>query len=330
MQEPTAEHDGAEPLIEPVVAGVPPLAADDNGVQWLTNVDSLLIREVFSDEKGAETCETRSRFMVAAFPKGVYLPSRPNTLYLKPLCVLSDDVPMLQGKRETESLAQRCVLPLFRSFRMSFALPQPASKGGDDEKQQAAPAFFRLERPLVVEPCPCWPCCYTQEQAIVLKDRDGHIVARAREPLAACGRGCCVRTFSAEDADGERLYTLRAPRCATRLGSNMCAPGCCNNSFDVDVYNAGSGAIASGGALLPSEYLLSSTFVYPGFNCAGLSERSDLVLRFPAGAGATERASLLAAMVLVDATEMELQRLGTNHAAAGRAYVPQPAKMRRK
>ena len=67
--------------------------------------------------------------------------------------------------------------------------------------------------------------------------------------------------------------------------------------YDVDVYRADSG-----------EYVTSSTFVWPGWNCAGMLDMTNLLITFPRDATDDERAALIAGLMLVEYTVMERRR----------------------
>ena len=130
-----------------------------------------------------------------------------------------------------------------------------------------------------------------------MNDKDGALLATAHEPAYGCG--CtCERSFFVEDPSGAQVYRLAADDCSARSGgcSNFCAPSCCNETFDVDVFTPGG------------EYINTSTFVWPGCNCGGLTERSNLIAAFPEGASTDERAALIAGLMLVEYTVMEKKR----------------------
>ena len=159
--------------------------------------------------------------------------------------------------------------------------------------------FFTIERPCVCEPLPCWPLCFCFAQKLDIKDRHGMTIARAEEPPASCGccKSCCTRSYHTYDSAGNAVYVLKASACCTERGNNCCAPTCCNQSYEVDVY-------------LPSgEYVNSSTFVWPGCNCGGMLDMTNLFIQFPQGSTDESRAALLAGMMLVEYTVQELKRL---------------------
>jgi hypothetical protein len=99
--------------------------------------------------------------------------------------------------------------------------------------------------------------------------------------------------YVAQDAKGESLYILKANMCR----DNCCAPGCCNESFDVEMYDWATG-----------EYVGMSAFLWPGCNFGGDTDRSQLVVRMPPKATPTHRAALLAAMLLIEYTAVENSR----------------------
>ena len=84
--------------------------------------------------------------------------------------------------------------------------------------------------------------------------------------------------------------------CCTEKGCNCCAPTCCNADYAIDLYTP------------DGKYINSSSFVWPGWNCAGLTDRSNIAVSFPDGASANDRASLVAGMMLIEYAVMELKR----------------------
>ena len=59
---------------------------------------------------------------------------------------------------------------------------------------------------------------------------------------------------------------------------------------------------------LPAHVVARSANVWPGCNCAGATERSNIVLRFPKNATDRERASLVAVTVLVEFAHFEWKK----------------------
>ena len=57
--------------------------------------------------------------------------------------------------------------------------------------------------------------------------------------------------------------------------------------------------------------------VWPGCNCGGVTERSNLLLRFPRGAAPDQRAALVAALTLVEFAHFEWRRGGEHDAGGG-------------
>ena len=90
---------------------------------------------------------------------------------------------------------------------------------------------------------------------------------------------------------------MRTSECGTSVGNNVCAPSCCNASYDVDVFDARE-----------TKVVARATNAWPGWNCAGATDRSNVVLRFPRDASARERASLVAAMTLVEFAHFEWKK----------------------
>ena len=131
-----------------------------------------------------------------------------------------------------------------------------------------------------------------------------------------CCRSCYTRTYKTYDRHGAEVYEIRASMCGTQRGCNFCAPTLCNEAFEVDVYRNG-------------EYVNSSTWVWPGCNCGGLLDMSNIVVHFPQNANDEERAALVAGLMLVEYTLMELKRQQERNQRNNQGGAPQNAEMQR-
>ena len=132
-----------------------------------------------------------------------------------------------------------------------------------------------------------------------VKGRDGVVITRAKERTANCQQ-CCSRTFIIYDGSEQELYRLKAGQCTSDSGNcNACAPSCCVNAYEVDMYLAGD----------EGKKIDTSAFLFPGCcTCAGATDRSNFVVKFPVEATTHQRAALLGGMFLVEYTIMELKR----------------------
>ena len=141
--------------------------------------------------------------------------------------------------------------------------------------------------------------CMLAEQELSVKGRDGVVITRAKERTANCQQ-CCSRTFIIYDGSEQELYRLKAGQCTSDSGNcNACAPSCCVNAYEVDMYLAGD----------EGKKIDTSAFLFPGCcTCAGATDRSNFVVKFPAEATTHQRAALLGGMFLVEYTIMELKR----------------------
>ena len=133
-----------------------------------------------------------------------------------------------------------------------------------------------------------------------LYDAAGVPAARAEEEFKCCWP--CTRQFSAEtyDAPGAPANTtfhMRVGELYSSRGNNCFAPSCCNRDYDMDVLDASESVVVGHVAN-----------VWPGCNCGGLTERSNLVLRFPPNATPKQRAALVASTFLVEFAHFELRR----------------------
>lgn len=129
-------------------------------------------------------------------------------------------------------------------------------------------------------------------------------MSKAFEPVGCC-RSCWTRTFVVLDHENQHVFTLKASDCGTQTRCNFMAPSICNETYEIEVYNA-QGA-----------YLNSSHFVYPGWSCGMLTDRSNLVVRFPPDATAAQRAGLFGGLMLIEYTTMEVFRLKTCSSTPG-------------
>jgi len=156
---------------------------------------------------------------------------------------------------------------------------------------------------------------------LTLIDARGEPAARAREEFR-CG-WCCSRSFVAEGGgaagggvhggggdeytrtstsstyEHQEYYRIRTSECGTSRGHNVCAPSCFNASYDMDVYDASELNVVA-----------RSANVWPGCNCAGATDRSNIVLRFPRDADPKRRAALVAATMLVEFAHFEWRKDG--------------------
>lgn len=266
---------------KPVLTGVPRLTEHDRGIQWLEHFDGLFVAQnVESLDVGLQQV-TSNAYTLAPILPDAEVPQELTTAYAYTLRAAMESVKGLKG-HETGTCFHRVCCPLTRAFDMRFV-------------DSDGTLFFSVERPHVLEPCTCWPFLFSRSQYLSLLDREGKIVVNAFEPVGFF-KACWTRTFVAMDVDGTPLYTLRASDCGTQNGCNFCAPTCVNESYEVDVFSP------------EGEYINSSAFVWPGCSC-GAADRTNLLLRFPQHADATQRAGIFAGLMLVDYTVLEILRL---------------------
>lgn len=270
-------------LPEPIVTGVPELSHADRGVEWLTSFDGLFVRQRIEWLESVSGCGTANSYDILPIRRGATLPVELSSAYMYPLRAMSDSLPLLHA-RERGPCLQRVCCPLTRGLMLAFA----------NSTTESAAHAFTIERPCLCEPCCCWPLLFSRSQTLTVRDRSGELVAIASEPLHCC-KACWTRTFVAADADGTPLYIIQASECGTHQGCNFCAPSCVNETYDVDVFTP------------DGEYVNSSTFVWPGCSCIGLTDRSNLLLQFPREADTTQRAALVGGMLLVEHTTMDVR-----------------------
>ena len=281
----TPEPPQALPPVKPpapAVTGIPGLLPDERGFEWLEEHDGVVLRQTVALTP-LNGCEPTTRLMLAPLAYGAELPDELSASWALPVRAAMDAEPVLHA-REYGSCTDRVCCPLTRGFVMDFA------------DAHGAP-YFTVVRPSAFEPCGCWPLFFTRAQALSILDRKGELVARAIEPVKVCG-ACWTRSFVTVDTMGEPVYTLKASECGSQAGCNWCAPSCFNESYDVDVYAPDGGLVGA------------ATWVWPGCACGnGVTDRSNIVIRFPRGSTAEHRLALIGGVLLVEYTSMELKRL---------------------
>ena len=98
---------------------------------------------------------------------------------------------------------------------------------------------------------------------------------------------------------------------------------CCVNAYEVDMYLAGD----------EGKKIDTSAFLFPGCcTCAGATDRSNFVVKFPAEVTTHQRAALLGGMFLVEYTIMELKRQQekeNNNQGGGGGGAPEQQQMAR-
>jgi len=293
-------------VAQPVAFGQGMANAGPPGNSFLLGVKGLYVRQYIEIMEVMTGCETKNKYGISAIPLGTTIPgvgrqapydSAPTSSWSKDFRSSADFNPLLKGKEESECMERICC-PLFRSFAMPF-------KDGNGTD------FITLHRPFHCDPCYNPPCmtCATQEMSIASA---GTTVGSAKEITGACcSKGCCERQFQTYNAAGEELYTLKINDCTSKSGGSNClAPTCCNEALTVDVTD-------SKGELLPACH-----FVFPGCNCGGLQDMTNMIIEFPDSASADERSSLVVGMFLIEFTVMELRRQNNNNGGGGGGGAP--------
>jgi len=158
--------------------------------------------------------------------------------------------------------------------------------------------------------------CNQQELSIASA---GVVVAQAKETTGMCfSTGCCARQFETYDVSGKLVYTLEVNDCTSHSGGcNCCAPTLFNERLTVDVKTA------------DGQYLPPSTFIWPGCNCGGLTDLTNMVVAFPDNATADERSAILAGMMLIEFSVMEMRRQQQKENGGGAGGAPNSEEMKR-
>lgn len=267
----------------PVAAAIPTGGVGTS--DWLNGVGGLFVRQKLEILEMISGCETKNRYKIVTIPQGNPWPvESPNSTYTKPFRDQSEMGALLMAKEEGDCYRRICC-PLFRDFTMQFT----------DSQQNN---WFTIDRPFKCDPCHCPPFLMCNTQEMDMKDGAGQLLGHAEEVNANCMQ-CCSRTFKISDANGTEQYRLRASECKTKSGKcNCCAPTCCNEAYEVDV-------MGPNGELIPDA---SINFVWPGCNCGGLTDLSNVLIRFPENANSQERSQLLLGTMLIEFTVQEFKR----------------------
>jgi len=283
------------------VANMPQQAGPVGSSQdFLMTMDGLFVRQQLELMEAITGCETKNRYNVTPIPAGTQFPppGGVNSGWTQGFRAQAGDFPLLKGKEESECFERICCAP-FRGFSLPFMDSQGTT-------------FLTIERPCVFDPCynpPLHACC---AQTLTVKNAQGAVISTVEMPAGCCTGGCCAAKFIAKDASGNTLYWLRAAACGTKSGAcgNVCAPSCCNEAYDIDVYGP------------DDKYINTSTFVWPGCNCGGLTDLSNFAIQFPEGSTPEQRSALLAGMMLIEYTVNEMRRQNNNQNGGGGGGAP--------
>ena len=269
------------------------------GLGFLNDIDGLFIQERIEFLEAFTGCDTKNVYHITPIQRGA-LPDPTGVMspeWIERFTRQANFYPLLKAKEESDCMERVCC-PFFRSFTMDF-------------KDGAGTTFFTLKRPFKCSVNT--PCLMCNPQELTLINAHGEHAAKAREEFR-CG-WCCSRSFVAEGGGGggmdgilsnesnnskyenSEYYRVRTSECGTSNGHNVCAPSCFNASYDMDVFDAGERTVVA-----------RSANVWPGCNCAGATDRSNIVLRFPRDADPKRRAALVAATMLVEFAHFEWRK----------------------
>jgi hypothetical protein len=279
---PQPQYGGPPPPQQ--MSAIPP---QDAGLGFLASIDGLYIQQRVEVFEALTGCDTKNRYHITPIPAGAIPDPARGTLpetWLAHFRAQSEFAPMLKAKEESDFCARQCC-PGHRKFDMAF-------------KDGAGQTFFSIHRPFKCT-IPC-ACCLVNPQELTLYDAGSVPAARAEEEFKCCW--ICTKqfksqTFDTPGAPPNNAYHTRVPECSSSRGCNMFAPSCLNRDYDMDIYDASETAVVGHAAA-----------VWPGCNCGGLTERSNLVLRFPPNATPKQRAALVASTFLVEFYHFELKR----------------------
>jgi hypothetical protein len=254
------------------VVGVPVTTAMDRGIEWTNGIAGLFVRQKLELLEAISGCETKNKYNIVQLAEGTDIPDKPSSGWTSGLKDQAAYAPLLRAKEQSECMERICC-PLFRSFKMEFA-----DAGGT--------SFFTIDRPFKCDPCYGPPLCACNQQELSVSDKSGNLVANAKEKGGCC-TSCCTRSFIVTDASGKEMYTMKAGECGTEKGCNFCAPTCFNDAYTIDIFEDG-------------KFVSESHFIWPGCNCAGLTDRSNFLIVFPKDATPEKRVGLVAGMFLIE------------------------------
>mmetsp|Transcript_41533 Transcript_41533/g.50344 ORF Transcript_41533/g.50344 Transcript_41533/m.50344 type:complete len:281 (-) Transcript_41533:276-1118(-) len=269
--------------VAPVMAAPAAQSMDgDNGTNFLVTTDGLFIKQRLELLEAFTNCETKNKYFIALMPRDT--PIDKDAL---------SALPELMSAKEQSECFERICLPNLRSVNLPFS---------DSIGRQ----FFSFSRPCT---CTCIlpGVCGINNQAGQMYDQAGRQISHIEEEVR-CG-WCCTRVFHASAAGGNMQYTGHVAECNTREdGCNFCAPSCFNDKFTVDVFKHGAEEAAP---------VTKIYFIWPGCNCGGLTDRSNIAVKFPPGASADERASLVGMAMLTEYSYFEWRKNQDNNNGGG-------------
>lgn len=282
--------------IQPATGGYAP------GNGFLLNGHGLYVRQHLEVLELVTGCEGKNRYSFT--PINEPIPPTVNSSWAAPFRSAAMANPFLKAKEESECFERICC-PLFRGFTMGF-------------KDGAGTDFLTINRPFKCDPCYAPPMCMCNQQELSIA-AGGAVVAQAKETTGMCfTTGCCSRQFKTYDASGTHLYTLEVNDCNSQSGGcNCCAPSICNEQLTVDIKKA------------DGKYEAPSTFIWPGCNCGGLTDLTNMVVVFPDNASADERSAIIAGMMLIEYSVMELRRQNQKDNGGGAGGAPPKQEMTR-
>lgn len=269
----------------PGAAMAPPSAqVMSSSVDFLGTMDGIFMKQQIEVLEALTGCETKNRYHLTPVPQGTPDPTPKE--WLNNFKQNAQYQPFMSAKEESECFERICCSP-FRGFNLPFV-------------DTYGRAFLTVQRPFKCDCCYIPPCYTCTQQEVKVTDAQGMTLAIARERSYCC-TSCCTRSFDAMDATGNLIYTIQASECSSSRGCNVFAPSCCNESYDVDVLDA------------QGKLISTSSWVFPGCNCAGLTEVTNSVLRFPKNATPQQRAALLGGMLLVEYAVIEFRTKKNNN-----------------
>jgi len=201
--------------------------------------------------------------------------------------------------KEKSECCQRILCLNKREFEMKIK-PGKATKGQNwDEKHMLS--FFRPFKCTIRGPC--WICC---AQEITAKNNLNQEIGRVQEVWKFPGSCCCKRFWHLTDKTGEVKYVMVDDLCSK---CNFCAPTCLFPVRSFDLMDPTLTTQVGG---------LSN--IFPGCNSLKgcLGEADNYIIDFPSDASPEDKATILAAAILID---YQLFEKSDNDDSGGNASV---------
>jgi hypothetical protein len=189
--------------------------------------------------------------------------------------------PQIYKAKEESETCDRICCQNYRRFQMYV---RPGDNGD-------GPYDYKFDRPFKCTLNCCGLCLLNPQELTVMNSSDTPI-GKVVQEWRCFDSGCCLKIYwQVQDANGGVQYYLRDDLCCPRT-FNICAPSCLCGQHHIDILDASE---------QPTDGYLRN--IFPGCNMKGLlggGLRDSYHLKFPSGATAEQKATLLGGMFLVE------------------------------